>query len=78
MNDNPTAEDQLRTHTRAALEAAGVSQAEVARQFGLSTKHVSHMLIGRATLTLTWAEAILSLAGQRIEITTRPDPEETP
>lgn len=69
----PSAEEQLRVHTRAALEAAGLSQAEVARQLGLSTKHLCQMLTGHATLSLTWAEGILGLAGQSVVIGTRPD-----
>lgn len=71
-----TAEEQLRVHTRAALEAAGISQAEVCRQLGLSTKHLCQMLTGRAPLSLTWAEGILGLAGHRLVIDTRPDDEE--
>lgn len=69
----PSAEEQLRVHTRAVLEAAGLSQAEVARQLGLSTKHLCQMLTGHATLSLTWAEGILGLAGQSVVIGTRPD-----
>jgi len=67
------AEEQLRAHVRAALEAAGLRQAEAARQLGLSTKHMSQMLTGSATLTLTWAEGILGLCGQSLVIGTRPD-----
>lgn len=73
MTEPASAEEQLRTHTRAALQAAGISQAEVSRQLGVSTKHLNQMLTGSATLTLTWAEGILGLAGQRIDIHTRPD-----
>ncbi|OQQ13016.1 hypothetical protein B0675_40065 [Streptomyces sp. M41(2017)] len=68
-----TAEEQLRAQVRAALAAAGLSQAEVARQLGVSTKHLNMMLTGNATLTLTWAEGILGLAGHVIDITVRPD-----
>ena len=50
------AEEQLRTHVRTALARAHISQAEAARQLGLSTKHLSQMLTGHATLTLTWAD----------------------
>ncbi|MGW5173177.1 helix-turn-helix domain-containing protein [Streptomyces sp. NPDC004082] len=76
MQDDPPAEEQLRAHVRAALKAAGISQAEVCRQLGLSTKHLSQMLTGSATLTLTWAEGILGLAGHSVVIGTRPDMEE--
>lgn len=68
-----SAEEQLRTHVRAALEAAGISQAEACRQLGVSTKHLCQMLTGRATLTLTWAEGLLGLAGHSLVIGTRPD-----
>ncbi|WP_329336148.1 helix-turn-helix domain-containing protein [Streptomyces sp. NBC_01352] len=68
-----TAEEQLRTHTRAAIETAGISQAEIARQLGLSTKHLSMMLTGKSPLSLTWAEGILGLAGHTLVIGTRPD-----
>jgi len=71
----PTAEQQLRTHVRAALQAAGLSQAEVCRQLGASTKYMSQMLTGRAALTLTWAEGILGLCGHSLVIGTRPDDE---
>ena len=70
---DPTAEEQLRTHTRAALEAANLSQAEIARQLGLSTKHLSMMLTGKSPLSLTWAEGILGLCGHSLVIGTRPD-----
>lgn len=72
-----TAQEQLRAHTRAALKAAGIRQAEVARQIGCSTKHLSQMLTGAVPLTLTWAEGILGLAGQRLVIGTEPDEPES-
>jgi plasmid maintenance system antidote protein VapI len=62
------AEDQLRSQVRAALERTRISQAEAARQLGLSTKHMSQMLTGRATLTLDWAERIVALCGMRIVV----------
>ena len=68
-----SAEDQLRTHTRAAVEASALSQAEIARQLGLSTKHLSMMLTGKSPLSLTWAEGILGLCGHSLVIGTRPD-----
>lgn len=74
-----SAEEQLRLHTRAALEASALSQAEIARQLGLSTKHLSMMLTGKSPLSLTWAEGILGLCGHSLVIGTRPDdPEPQP
>jgi DNA-binding XRE family transcriptional regulator len=65
---SPGIQDSLRAQVRAALDAAGLSQAEAARRIGVSTKHMSQMLTGRAVLTLMWAEKILALCGQRLEI----------
>lgn len=62
------AEGQLRSQVRAALDRTRISQAEAARQLGLSTKHMSQMLTGRATLTLDWAERIVALCGMRIVV----------
>lgn len=64
----PSAEEQLRTQVRGALADANISQAEASRQLGLSTKHMCHMLTGKATLTLDWAEKILALCGQGLLI----------
>ncbi|MFF4791883.1 helix-turn-helix domain-containing protein [Streptomyces sp. NPDC001276] len=68
-----SAEEQLRAHVRTALDGAGISQAEAARQLGVSTKHLCQMLTGRATLTLTWAEGLLGLCGMQLVIGVRPD-----
>ena len=72
MTDLP-ADDRLRILVRQALAQARISQAEIARQLGLSTKHLSHMLTGRATLTLTWAEGILGLCGMNLQLSTQAD-----
>ena len=63
-----TAEASLREQVRAAIAATGTSQAAIARQLGVTQKHLSHMLTGRAPLTLTWAEHILAAIGMRIEV----------
>lgn len=65
---SPGVQDSLRAQVRSALDEAGLSQAEAARRLGISTKHMSQMLTGRAVLTLMWAEKILALCGQRLEI----------
>lgn len=72
MNEE-SAEERLRAQVRHVLAKAGISQAEVARQIGCSTKHLNMMLTGSATLTLVWAEGILGLAGHTLVITTRKD-----
>ncbi|MGY6019556.1 hypothetical protein [Streptomyces spinosirectus] len=75
-HDAPSADEQLRTQTRAAVQQAPVSQAEIARQLGLSTKHLNQMLTGRAPLSLVWAEGILGLCGMDLVITVRPSEEQ--
>lgn len=62
------AEESLREQVRAALSSAGVSQAAVARELGLSTKHMSQMLTGRAPMPLEWAERILVIFEMRVEV----------
>lgn len=69
------AEDALRSHVRATLAYAGLSQAEASRRLGVSTKHLSQMLTGRAPLTLTWAEQLLALCGMRLVIALEHDRE---
>ncbi|MGW0626465.1 helix-turn-helix domain-containing protein [Streptomyces sp. NPDC002758] len=69
------ADEQLWTQTRAAVQAAGISQAEIARQLGLSTKHLCQMLTGTTPMSLTWAEGILGLCGQELVISIRPEGE---
>lgn len=63
-----SAADDLRSTVRDALQRAGISQAEAARQLGLSNKHMSNMLTGKAVLTLGWAERLLALCGKRLTI----------
>ncbi|MFD8667057.1 helix-turn-helix domain-containing protein [Streptomyces microflavus] len=66
-------ERDLRAQVKAALTTARISQAEAARQLDLSTKHMSHMLTGRATLTLDWADRILTLCGMTLAVAAIPD-----
>ena len=63
-----TAQESLRGQVRAALEATRMSQAEAAREMGVSTKHLCQMLTGRAPLSLEWAERIVALCGMRVEV----------
>ncbi|MFD3741078.1 hypothetical protein [Streptomyces sp. NPDC058629] len=70
-------ERDLRAQVKAALTTARISQAAAARQLDLSTKHMSHMLTGRATLTLDWADRILTLCGMRLAIAAIPDTDQT-
>jgi plasmid maintenance system antidote protein VapI len=62
------AEESLRAQVRAALAAVHLSQASVARELGVSTKHLSQMLTGQAAFPLAWAERIVALCEMRVEV----------
>lgn len=70
------AQESLRAQTRAVLKASGIRQVEACRQLGLSAKHMSQILTGKAPLTLGWAERIAGICGLRL-IVTFADPELT-
>ncbi len=66
MTTDPRTEQQLRhqlSHAfRAAVEAEGISQAEIARMTGMSAKHVNQMVTGAASATvMTWEFAAYAL-----------------
>jgi transcriptional regulator with XRE-family HTH domain len=63
-----SAEDDLRFAVRRSLGEAGISQAFVAEQLGLSTKHLSQMMTGRSAMSVKWAEKILELAGRKLVV----------
>ncbi|MEU6709954.1 helix-turn-helix transcriptional regulator [Nonomuraea sp. NPDC046802] len=73
-----TLQDDLRSLLAGELRAAGLSQAEVARKLGITAKHMSHMLTGRAPLSLAWADEIAALCGRELVIGSRVLPGETP
>ena len=60
--------ESLRREVRAALEASGRSQASIARELQVSTKHLNQMLQGHAKLTLWWAARILRSCGMRLVV----------
>lgn len=60
--------EAFRIHVREALETSGHSQASVARTIQVSTKHLNQMLMGKAPLTLEWADRILRACGMRLQI----------
>lgn len=64
----PDIRDSMRAQVKTAVDGTGLSDADVAHHLGLSTRHVSQMLSGQTMLTLGWAEKILALCGQRLEI----------
>lgn len=66
----PGVQDSLRGQVKTSLEAAGVTVENVAERLNLSSRHVEQMLNGKAALTIVWAEQMLALCGQRLEIRT--------
>lgn len=74
-----SAEDELRAQVRAALRTTKTRQVHVARETGMSEKHLSQMLTGRVHLTVAHAEQILATCGARLAITVHlATPEEPP
>jgi transcriptional regulator with XRE-family HTH domain len=63
--------DQLATRLREAMEADGVSQADLARSTGLSAKHVNHMVNGKSGALAMYDYAAFTL-GRRWELTLAP------
>jgi DNA-binding phage protein len=60
--------EALRVQVRAALESSGRSQASIARELQVSTKHLNQMLMGRQRITLWWAARILRACGMRLVV----------
>lgn len=60
--------DALRVQVKADLEASGRSQASVARELQVSTKHLNQMLLGKSPMTLWWAARILRACGMRLVV----------
>lgn len=63
----------LAQQVRACLETSGHSQAEISRRLSISTKHMSQMLTGKASMSLNRAQQITAACGYRLTITITPD-----
>jgi DNA-binding XRE family transcriptional regulator len=62
----------LHEQVREAVKASGLKQTWMARQLGVSEKHLSQLLTGRAGLTWEWADRILELCGMELVVSIRP------
>lgn len=58
-------EDQARAAILDALTVAGITQAELSRRVGITPKHTSGVLTGRAGLSFDLAEEMLHACGRR-------------
>lgn len=73
-----TAEDRARQLIRNAIAAdATWSQASLALRLGLTQKHISQVLTGKAGLSFDLAERMLAALGRRLEITATTAPAQT-
>lgn len=60
--------DALRLEVGYCLAAADLSQAQVARELRVSTKHLNQMLTGKVAMSIGWAERIALVCGYRLAI----------
>lgn len=63
--------DRLRGEVRFCLDGARISQVEAARTLGISTKHLSQMLTGKAPMSADWAEKITQLCDRELIVVSR-------
>lgn len=77
-DDRPTAADDLRNQVRNAVHTSGRAQITLAADLGISEKHLSQMLTGRARLTIEWAEKILRACDGDLHITVLPSTLQAP
>jgi transcriptional regulator with XRE-family HTH domain len=59
---------RLRFELRRCILGAGMSQAAVARQLGITQKHMSALLTGRSEMSFPWARRIAEVCGYELSI----------
>lgn len=62
----------LRDNIRRCVNESGLTQVSIAAHLGISEKHLSHMLLGKASMTLEWAARIADVCGYELIITITP------
>lgn len=67
-----TAEGTLLEQVQKVVKASGLKQKWIAQQLHTGEKHLSHLLNGRVTMTLAWAERIVNLCGMELVVAVRP------
>lgn len=72
MAGNPRLQEQLADALLHALEVANVTQAELARMTGLSTKHINKMVNGEVAAPAMFDYCAHAL-GQRFVVTLEPE-----
>lgn len=60
--------DLLRAEVRRAISDSGLTQRAVANELGVSEQHISRMLVGKASLSLYWADRIVQVCGRQLSV----------
>jgi len=68
----PAVQTSLLVQVQEAVRESGLKQKWIAVRLHTGEKHLSHLLNGRASMTLEWAERILALCGMELVVTVRP------
>ena len=68
----PAVQASLLVQVQKAVRESGLKQKWIAAHLHTGEKHLSHLLNGRASMTLEWAERILDLCGMELTVTVRP------
>lgn len=62
------AEVRLLAAVRALVDESGIKQIHIARKLGVSPKHMSALLTGKAPLSISWAEQVVAACGRSLDI----------
>lgn len=68
----PGASERIRLQVWRALERAGISEVQAASRLGVSVEWVRNRLTGKVEMSVGWAERLLKLCGQSLEIGMNP------
>lgn len=69
MSDDQQLMNDLRFEVRRCILGAGLSQAVIAGLLGITPKHMSSLMTGRAKMTVSWAMRITEVCGYEMAIT---------
>jgi plasmid maintenance system antidote protein VapI len=70
-------EERLRLLVRDIMKQKKISQRMAAETYGVTQKQLSFVMTGRAQMTMTWAERLLSLCGMQLIFDVVPAPSKT-
>lgn len=64
--------EALRTTVRELVRESGLKQAFIAERIGITEKHMSQMLLGKAALTVDWAQRIVDVCRVPLRLNIEP------